>query len=165
MKIDFVDFWSINRWLCQYDIVIEDDCRWVNEARIIHPLAETPYRSTDIFKYWNPTKLHQYLLMLDSWTADVCSFEQYWSSGEPLPALEFKLFPCPDGRYYAGYPAIDPKYYVAAFDFSPRLCSNKRCPKERNEETQKIWLDRGQYQIANAAKSLWSCVNREQKNG
>lgn len=155
---DFIDFWSINRWLCQYFLVVENDCRWVNQAIIVHPLAKTPYQSTDKFKYWHPDELHQWLQTLDTWTAEVCSFEQYWDSGKVCPAFKFKLFPCADGSYYAAYPVKEPRYYVRAFDFSPTLCSNARSPKERERETQQIWLDRGQWQIQFAARRLWTCL-------
>lgn len=162
-KRDFVDFWSVNRWLCQYNIIIEDDgCCWVDEAVIVHPLAKPPYHSTEKFKYWHPDKLHLWLQLLDTWTADVCSFEQSWESGNICPAFEFKLFPCADGRYYAGYPAVEPKYYVAAFDFSPSLCSNKRSPAERVAETQQLWLLHVQSWTASTARRLWLNVLREQ---
>ncbi|MFN6538112.1 MAG: hypothetical protein RM021_017440 [Nostoc sp. EkiNYC01] len=161
-RIEFIDFWSVNRWLCQYLVVVEEDCCWVDRAIIVHPLAKTPYHSTEKFKYWHPDRLRNWLQMLDTWTADVCSFDQYWDSGKLCPSFEFKLFPCADGRYYAAYPTTEPKYYVAAFDFSPSLCSAKRSPEEREKETQQLWLNRGQQQISFAARRLWSCVLRNE---
>lgn len=163
METKFVDFWSINRWLCQYEVITDGDGEWVDEAMIIHPLAETPYESTNIFRYWNPEKLDKYLNYLDSWTGDICSFGKDWGSGRTYPPIEFILFPCADGRYYAAYPTVEPKYYVRAFDFSPNLCSSKASAKARIEETGQLWLDRGQKEIDCAAWRLWSCVLRSQR--
>lgn len=157
---DFVDFWSVNRWLCQYEIIIEDDYTWVNEAIIVHPLAETPYRSTSKFRYWHPDKMQSYLKNLDTWTVRLCSFEQQWKSGHICPAFEYVLFPCPDGYYYAGYPASEPKHYVRSICFSPYLIFSGSW-KEVREKWQWWYMDRGQWEIAFTAKRLWSCILRE----
>lgn len=154
--MNFVDFWSINRWLCQYDVVIEDGCHWVNESIIVHPLSKTPYHSTDIFKYWHPDKLHKYLQKLDEHTVGVCSFEQEW-----CPAFEFVLFPCPNGEFYAGYPLVNPKYYVRSFSFSTWGFKG-RTQQERDEQYGIWWLERGQWEIGFTARRLWSCVLRNE---
>lgn len=109
----FVDFWSINRWLCQFDYFVDElGQKYVADTIIVHPNSVAPYEKSQKFKYWTVDQLSEYLNILDGLTNSLTCLPQTSACGKELAAMSIIIFPCPNEQWYAGYPADNPKYYV-----------------------------------------------------
>lgn len=149
---DFKDFWSINRWLCQYNIISAQTGEYVDDCIIVSPTTQSPYQSTRCFQYWSVNELEIWLNHLDSNTITLCSLEQSWKSGEICPTLELLIFPCANGEWYAAYPHNNPQYFVRVCTFSPPSWYRDRNWRAKLE---KYLLENGQNYIASAARRIW----------
>lgn len=158
MSSNFVDFWSKNRWLCQYQTFNDGGETYVWDAIVVDPLSKPPYHNTDRFRWWTLERMHQWMETLDSHTTMYCFIGQVTPHGNLYPKIRILMFPCPNGEWYAAYPVDEPKYYVRSHTFSPHPSWRDPGYEDRMHQD---WLERGQEILSSTARRLWARVVRE----
>ena len=152
--MEFNDFWSKNGWLIQYF----HHQGVVGESFIITPTIRPPYRSGDRLKGWTVSDIENWLKELDEATLMVTVLAQ-----EKAPALDLRVFPAPDGFWYAAWPPLpqqqpDQIYArVSCFSPHPRLQS-----WDWEEKLEANRLKNVQNHLTLSAQMIWRAVQRGQ---
>lgn len=149
---EFKDFWSRNGWLCQYQF----SEGFITESNYITPLSKPPYSVCDRYNDWSVEELETWLQRLDDATYLTAVLPQ-----PKAPSLDLRLFPAPDGNWYAAWPPMPENHpgqlYVRVCTFSPH-------PSWRTanwqEEIERNRLEKSQEYLASAARRIWRNIQR-----